>query len=68
MGRTAEAQAAKAHIASATPAAPGQSGSDEPVSQVSGEQMAAIADAFDKLPAAAQTAAKGSTNAPVNTP
>jgi hypothetical protein len=38
------------------------------VSQVSGEQMAAIADAFDKLPAAAQTAAKGSTNAPVNTP
>jgi hypothetical protein len=36
------------------------------MSQVSGEQMAAIADAFDKPPAAAQTAAQGSTNAPVN--
>jgi hypothetical protein len=48
MGRTAEAKAAKAHIASATPAGPAASGSDEPVSQVSGEQMAAIADAFDK--------------------
>jgi hypothetical protein len=48
MGRSAEAKAAKAHIASATPAGPAASGSDEPVSQVSGEQMAAIADAFDK--------------------
>jgi hypothetical protein len=68
MGRTAEAKAAKAHIASATPAGPAASGSDGPVSQVSGEQMAAIADAFDNPPAAARTAAQGSTNAPVNTP
>jgi hypothetical protein len=68
MGRTAEAKAAKAHIASATPAGPAASGSDEPMSQVSGEQMAAIADAFDKPRAAPQTAAQGSTNAPVNTP
>jgi hypothetical protein len=48
MGRTTEAKAARAHIASATPAGPAASGSGEPVSQVSGEQMAAIADAFDK--------------------
>jgi cytochrome c-type biogenesis protein CcmH len=66
MGRTAEAKAAKAHIASATPAGPVASGSDEPVSQVSGEQMAAIADAFDKPGTTVQT--QGSTNAPVNAP
>jgi hypothetical protein len=66
MGQTAEAKAAKAHIASATPAAPGDSASDEPVSRVSGEQMAAIADAFDKPATTAQT--QGSTNAPVNAP
>jgi cytochrome c-type biogenesis protein CcmH len=56
MGRTAEAKAAKAHIASATPAAAGETGPDEPMSQVSGEQMAAIADAFDK-PAAGNASA-----------
>jgi cytochrome c-type biogenesis protein CcmH/NrfG len=68
MGRTAEAKAAKAHIASATPAGPVASAADASVSKVSAEQMAAIAAAFDKPPAATQTAAQGSTNAPVNTP
>jgi len=67
MGLTAEAKAAKAHIVSATPAGPAASGSGQPVSQVSGEQMAAVADAFDNPPAATQTAAQGSTNAPINT-
>jgi hypothetical protein len=56
MGRTAEAKAAKAHIASATPVAAGETGPDKPMSQVSGEQMAAIADAFDK-PAAGNASA-----------
>ena len=84
MGRTAEATAAKAHIASTTPAAAGETGPDDPVSQVSGEQMAAIADALDKpatraqtqgssnasvnAPAAANTAAAGNAPAPTNTP
>jgi hypothetical protein len=63
MGRTAEAKAAKAHIASATPAAPGESGSDDPVSQVSGEQIAALADAFDK-PAKASGNAAAAGDAP----
>jgi hypothetical protein len=48
MGRTAEAQAAKAHIASATPLAAGNPSSDEPAAQISGEQLAAVADALDK--------------------
>jgi hypothetical protein len=57
MGRTAEAKAAKAHIVSATPAAPGESSSEEPVSQVSGEQIAEMADAFDKPAATSGNAA-----------
>jgi hypothetical protein len=64
MGRTAEATAAKAHIASATTAAAGETGTDGPVSQVSGEQMAAIADALDKPATVAQT--QGSTNAEIS--
>jgi cytochrome c-type biogenesis protein CcmH len=63
MGRTAEAKAAKAHIASATSVAAGETGPDEPMSQVSGDQMAAIADAFDKPAAEAHAATQGSTNA-----
>jgi cytochrome c-type biogenesis protein CcmH len=63
MGRTSEAKAAKAHIASATPAAAGETGPDEPMSQVSGEQMAAIADAFDKPAAGAHAATQESTDA-----
>jgi hypothetical protein len=47
MGRTAEAKAAKAHIASATPAAAGDSTAEVPAA-VTGEQMADFADAFDK--------------------
>jgi cytochrome c-type biogenesis protein CcmH len=38
------------------------------VSQVSGEQLAAIADALDKPAAAHQTAAQRATTAPVNAP
>lgn len=67
MGRTAEAKAAKAHIASATPAGPGQASSDEPVSQVSGEQIAEIADAFDKRATApGNTTASGNATAAGN--
>jgi cytochrome c-type biogenesis protein CcmH len=47
MGRTAEAAAAKAHIASATPAAAGDSTGEVPA-VVTGDQVADIADAFDK--------------------
>jgi cytochrome c-type biogenesis protein CcmH len=60
MGRTAEAKAAKAHIASATPAATGDSTGD--VSEaVTGDQVADIADAFDKPSAAAWAPGSGST-------
>jgi len=58
MGRAAEAKAARAHIASATPSDAGNSADDEPeasgpAGSVSGEQMAAIADALDSAPARA---------------
>jgi hypothetical protein len=53
MGRMAEAKAAKAHIASAAPSEAGSSTSDEPAAQITGEQMAAVADALDKPSAAA---------------
>jgi hypothetical protein len=52
MGRTADAQAAKAHIASAAPSQAGNSRSDGPAAQISGEQLAAVADALDKPSAA----------------
>jgi cytochrome c-type biogenesis protein CcmH len=60
MGRTAEAKAAKAHIASATPTAAGNSTADVPAA-VTGEQMADIADAFDKPSPATGAAGSDST-------
>ena len=59
MGRTAEAKAARAHIASATPSDAVNSVSDEPA--VTGEQMAAVAAALDSRTAAAPAAARNST-------
>jgi hypothetical protein len=58
MGRAAEAKAARAHIASAAPSDADSSAADEPEASgpagpVSGEQMAAIADALDSAPARA---------------
>jgi hypothetical protein len=50
MGLAAEAKAARAHIASAAPSEPGNSVTDEPA--VSGQQMAAVADALDNQPTA----------------
>jgi hypothetical protein len=61
MGLTAEAKAARAHIASgaasggASAAAPDPANTATDASAVSGEQMAAIADALDSQPAAART-------------
>ena len=60
MGRTAEAKAAKAHIASATPVAAGDSTADVS-GAVTGDQVADIADAFDKPSAATWSAGSGST-------
>jgi len=59
MGRTADAKAARAHIASATPSDAANSVSDEPA--VTGEQMAAVADALDSRTAAAPASARNST-------
>jgi cytochrome c-type biogenesis protein CcmH len=52
MGLTAEAKAARAHVASAAPSDANSSVTDEPA--VSSEQMAAVADALDSRPAAAR--------------
>jgi hypothetical protein len=52
MGLTAEAKAARAHIASAAPSDANNSVTDEPA--VSSQQMAAVADALDSRPAAAR--------------
>jgi cytochrome c-type biogenesis protein CcmH len=60
MGRTAEAKAAKAHIASATPVAAGDSTADVPAA-VTADQMADIADAFDKPSPATSAAGSDST-------
>jgi hypothetical protein len=59
MGRTAEAKAARAHIASGAPSAADNSVSDGPA--VTGEQMAAVADALDNHTAAAPAAPRNST-------
>jgi hypothetical protein len=56
MGRAAEAKAARAHVASGTPMA--AASSDSTAGQASGDQIADIADAFDKphaVPAANTT-------------
>jgi cytochrome c-type biogenesis protein CcmH/NrfG len=58
MGRTAEAKAARAHIASAAPSDTDNSVGEEPA--VTGEQMAAVADALDSRAAAAPAAAPNS--------
>jgi cytochrome c-type biogenesis protein CcmH len=59
MGRTAEAKAARAHVASAAASGGGDSGNAEPAGAVAGDQMAAIADALDSpAPAAAAGAAQ----------
>jgi hypothetical protein len=59
MGRTAEAKAARAHIASAAASGGGDPGDAEPAGAVAGDQMAAIADALDSpAPAAAAGAAQ----------
>jgi len=50
MGLAAEAKAARAHIASAAPSEPDNSVTGEPA--VSGQQMAAVADALDNHPTA----------------
>jgi hypothetical protein len=50
MGLAAEAKAARAHTASAAPSEPDNSVRDEPA--VSGQQMAAVADALDNPPTA----------------
>jgi hypothetical protein len=52
MGLTAEAKAARAHIASAAPSDANNSVAEEPA--VSSQQMAAVADALDSRPAAAR--------------
>jgi hypothetical protein len=59
MGLTAEAKAARAHIASATPSGTGNSATDVPA--VSSEQMAAVAGALDSRgpPARKSTATNG---------
>jgi hypothetical protein len=54
MGRTAEAKAAKAHIASAIPTAAGHSTADMAPADVSTEQMSAIADALDQRTGSSQ--------------
>jgi hypothetical protein len=53
MGRTAEAKAARAHVASAAASGGGDSGDAKPAGAVAADQMAAIAAALDS-PAAAQ--------------
>ena len=60
MGRTAEAKAAKAHIASATPVAAGDSTADVP-GAVTADQMADIADALDKPSTAMSAPGSGNT-------
>jgi hypothetical protein len=54
MGLTAEAKAARAHIASAAPSDANNSVTDE--SAMSGQQMAEVADALDSRPAATRNA------------
>src|SRR5882672_3907517 len=54
MGLTAEAKAARAHVASAAASGGGDSGDAEPAGAVAGDQMAAIAAALDSPAAAAQ--------------
>ena len=59
MGRTAEAEAARAHVASAAASGGGDPGDAGPAGAVAGDQMAAIADALDSpAPAAAAGAAQ----------
>jgi hypothetical protein len=58
MGLTAEAKAARAHIASAAPIA---GNSDADASVVSGQQMAAVASALDSRSAAARNSTPGAT-------
>jgi len=59
MGRTADAKAARAHIASAAPSEADNSVGGEPA--VTGEQLAAVADLLDSRTAAAPAAARNST-------
>ncbi len=47
MGRTAEATAARAHIAAGAPPVTGNSADDRPISSVTGDQMTAVARALD---------------------
>ena len=53
MGRTADAKAARVHVASAAPSGRGGSGNTGPAGAAAGEQMAAIAAVLDSPAAAA---------------
>jgi hypothetical protein len=64
MGLAAEAKAARAHIASAAHSDANNSVTDEPA--VSGQQMAAIADALDNNPAATRTSATTTGSAQIS--
>jgi cytochrome c-type biogenesis protein CcmH len=66
MGKTAEAKAARAHVASAAPMA--ASSTAEGPTQASGDQIADLADAFDKprVMTVADTTARGMRNPSTN--
>jgi hypothetical protein len=67
LGRTAEAKAARAHIASAALSdTDGGKSVDQPVASVTGDQMAAVADALDSRPGAAPNSTAATGNAEIS--